>query len=44
MKKKILIRILICLMGFMLIAGCGSSKSDGADLKGKPESINEDVN
>ena len=44
MKKKILIRILICLMGFMLIAGCGSSKSDGADIKGKPESINEDVN
>ncbi len=39
MKSKSLAVILICLMGAVLITGCGSSKSSEAGLKGKPESV-----
>lgn len=41
MKKSILALMILCLLGFALLTGCGASKE--SDLKDKPENAGENV-
>ncbi len=43
MKRKSLATVIICLIGAMLLIGCGESKSSEIDLKDKLENVKEDT-